>query len=552
MKIFSGTKIATKLTMLYSAIFFGVIVLITLSTYFGLDFFLSRQAKDNIVLSSSALTRNIYDSVEAQDKAIDAQKEKEEKEAQDKVNAQLTKAATEEKAQLTQAAKLTEAAKEKDELSSIPEKNDDLTHESENDSESELEVHITPYATMTPTPLIDDDSSIPVVIDDNIWKINNDHLALGFIATLFDSNGKLLSTSEPFVKIDYLNKPGEIFTINRDDRNIMALNTVLKIRNKPYYLQVLKEMNEESAFLHLLLIALICVGFLGLLLSFLTGYIVSRRMLKPIEEITKSTKQISAQDLKQRIRTDGPDDELRHLSLTINEMLERLELSFNNQARFVSDASHELRTPVQVIMGYSRMLERWGKQDASVLDESVLAIRKESENMTLLIEHLLFLARGERTDIKIIKEKIEFVKLLEEITKETRMIAGNREIYLDIGNISDTQVYLNGDRNLIKEMLRAILDNSIKYTAENGTINIRLVSTEDKIKLSIEDNGEGISQEQIPFLFERFYRADPARRRDKSGAGLGLSIVKWIADAHEVEIDVKSELGSGTIVKMSF
>jgi signal transduction histidine kinase len=280
----------------------------------------------------------------------------------------------------------------------------------------------------------------------------------------------------------------------------------------------------------------------GIFISILSGFIISREMLRPLSQITATAQSISIHDLNQRINVSGPEDELTKLSTTFNEMIDRLQKSFDRQNQFVSDASHELRTPISVIQGYINLLDRWGKEEKTILQESITVIKNEAANMGELIEKLLFLARGDSSAYNLNREQFWLDEFIEEVFKETQIIASQHRILLK----RNDRVLFYGDRKMLKQMLRAILDNGIKFTPSQGEIIINSYLVNDTVKLELEDTGVGIPQTEIPFIFNRFYQVDKARIKIQSGSGLGLAIVKWIVDAHQGNIEVTSRIGGGT------
>lgn len=310
------------------------------------------------------------------------------------------------------------------------------------------------------------------------------------------------------------------------------------------YLQVVRNMEKEYAFLKILFIVMAAADFVGIILSVLVGFIISRRILNPIDNITKTAKNISISDLNSRIEVGETDDELTRLAVTFNEMIERLKVSFEKQNQFVSDASHELRTPISVIQGYANLIDRWGKDDQKVLQESIEAIKNETSNMGELVERLLFLARGDIGRLKLSKENIKLAQLAEEVVKESRLIAPEHNLNF----IVDESIEVNADRKMLKQMLRALVDNSIKFTPKGGKIGIFAELETNKVKIIVRDTGAGIHQNEIENIFNRFYRVDKARTKETGGSGLGLSIVKWIVDAHDGEIFVESTVGKGTSI----
>jgi len=249
--------------------------------------------------------------------------------------------------------------------------------------------------------------------------------------------------------------------------------------------------------------------------------------------------------LDTRIRVDDLQEELKNVAVAINGMLDRINESQAAQARFVSDASHELRTPIAVIQGYANLLDRWGKEDEKTLSESVSAIKDEADNMKELVEQLLFLARGDSNRIKLVEERIELPALIEEVAGETRMLDSGHEFIVSGGDAA-----IIADRSLIKQALRILVDNAIKYTDNGGEIIIAAARDGASARLSVTDSGIGISPEILPHVFDRFVRADESRTRATGGAGLGLSIAQWIAARHSGHMEVVSREGIGTRITL--
>lgn len=214
----------------------------------------------------------------------------------------------------------------------------------------------------------------------------------------------------------------------------------------------------------------------------------------------------------------------------------------NQQKQFVSDASHELRTPIAIIQGYTEMLERWGKDDPAILDESINSLSQEIANMKDLLEKLLFLSRSDKNTLQFDKEPFNLSMLCQEVIKETSFIDDEHDIE---PKISD-DVILIGDRGLIKELIRILMDNALKYTPEGGKIILSCAIAKHNIILSVKDSGIGIPKAHIPHLFERFYRVDEARNKRTGGTGLGLAIAKQIIQVHNAQISITSKLNIGT------
>ncbi len=255
---------------------------------------------------------------------------------------------------------------------------------------------------------------------------------------------------------------------------------------------------------------------------------------------------INASRLDTRIQIDDTQQELKSLARAINSMLDRINESYRAQVRFVSDASHELRTPISVIQGYANLLDRWGKHDEKTLQESINAIKDEAANMKELVEQLLFLARGDNDTIVLQPEVFSLTELAREVTAEFSMIDATHHFELLPGEDN----LVRCDRGLIKQALRILVDNAVKYTDPGGHITLATARGGGKATVSVTDDGIGIKAEAVPHIFDRFYRADASRARATGGAGLGLSIAHWIASRHDGHMEVLSREGIGTRITL--
>ncbi|AHM58063.1 signal transduction histidine-protein kinase ArlS (plasmid) [Peptoclostridium acidaminophilum DSM 3953] len=308
-----------------------------------------------------------------------------------------------------------------------------------------------------------------------------------------------------------------------------------------------KHAENEQDLLSAVAIASTLISFLifMLCLSFASG--MSKKQLRPIYAMTDQVRDISTSRLSARLDIRGTKDELKDLAATFNKLMDEIEASYENQRRFVSDASHELRTPIAVIKGYADMLARWGASDQSVLEEGIDAIKDEAQGMQSLVESLLFIARSDRNTLNMEKAEFNISELMDEIIKETRLIDSDHAIEGQV----QPGCMLYGNHEKIKQAIRIFVDNSIRYTPAGGGISISLRASGRDAVINVRDSGIGIASEDLPRIFERFYRADKSRSRldeDKksSGSGLGLSIAKIIIDAHRGSIHVQSKQGEGT------
>ncbi|MBC2578779.1 HAMP domain-containing sensor histidine kinase [Clostridium sp. DJ247] len=346
---------------------------------------------------------------------------------------------------------------------------------------------------------------------------------------------------------DFYYKLDSIHTIKIDGKSIMVLNNKIELKDKIIYVQISKDLSKEKEYLGLLLYILISLNIIILIIIIIFGSRASKKMLRPIDKMTETAKEISVYSLDRRLDVSYSHDELKELAQTFNDMLDRIQQSYEQQNQFVSDASHELRTPIAVIQGYANLLDRWGKNDKEVLEESIGAIKNEAENMKDLVEKLLFLARSDKNTQKIEKENFYINELIDEVIKETKLIESNYKII----NEHNEKIIINADRKLIKQALRIFVDNSIKFTPENGYIKINTFLENRNLLIIVEDNGIGIAKEDLPFIFNRFYRADKSRTKKSGGTGLGLAIAKWIIYKHNGGILVESRLNYGTKIKVT-
>jgi len=302
-----------------------------------------------------------------------------------------------------------------------------------------------------------------------------------------------------------------------------------------------------------LLFILVRGSFVGLLLSAAMGALLARRALRPIHAVTQTAVQINrADDLGRRIPHVGPPDEVGQLAGAFNEMLERLERIFRVQQRFVADVSHELRTPLTTVRANVDLLRRMGGADEASLN----AIQSETDRLIRLVGDLLLLARADAGRLPIAREPVEIDGVLAEVAQQTRVLSGDRlQVAVECpASEPGEPLVVSGDADRLKQLLLNLADNAVKHTPDGGRVSLCLTQTDGWVRLTVADTGAGIPPEDLPHIFERFYRAEKSRWRrpvanDTSpgaGVGLGLSIARWIAEAHGGRIELQSELGQGS------
>jgi signal transduction histidine kinase len=291
------------------------------------------------------------------------------------------------------------------------------------------------------------------------------------------------------------------------------------------------------------------VGLLGFVLLVGGAYLLTRAALSPVEAVVRAAGEMSEGDLSRRLPVANPKDEIGRLTTTINALLARLEVAFGHleetlsrQRRFAADASHELRTPLTSISGHARMLDEWALEgDKETARRSVGTIRREAGKMRGLVESLLTLTRGdEGAPMEVGRYDLGAVG--KEATETARAAADGRVSVEFVPN--EHEVTATFDRERVMQVASILLDNAVKYTPDGGKITVRVEAYDGGVALAVSDTGIGISEDRLPLVFERFYRADAARVEE--GAGLGLSIARQIAEAHGGAIEVRSKLGVGS------
>jgi two-component system OmpR family sensor kinase len=291
-----------------------------------------------------------------------------------------------------------------------------------------------------------------------------------------------------------------------------------------------------------LLVLLLSGGMLAVLLAALVGWTTAAAALRPLEQMTETALQITrADDLSRRIPLSGPaQGEVGRLILAFNETLERLENLFETQRRFLADVSHELRTPLTTVLGNLDLMRKMGHLDA----ESLEAISSETQRMKRLVQDILVLTQAESGKLPLGRAELELDTLVLEVFQQSKVLAKER-VEVRLGQ--EDQARVVGDRDRLKQVLLNLTSNAIEYTPPGGTVTLGLACVGDWARVTVSDTGPGIPQDELPHIFERFYRVDRSRRRTgQGGAGLGLSIAYWITRSHDGRLEVASEVGKGT------
>jgi two-component system OmpR family sensor kinase len=326
--------------------------------------------------------------------------------------------------------------------------------------------------------------------------------------------------------------------------HLRVLSVPLSIGSRPAgTLQVAASLAVVEATQNTLLNVLVVGTIVAVTLAAFGVSFVTYRSLSPLESVTQTALQITrADDLSRRIPYQGPtDDEIGQLIEAFNQTLSRLENLFYTQRRFVADVGHELRTPLTVIKGNINLMRRIGCSD----EESLDSIEDEVDRLTRMVGDLLLLARAEAGKLPLNRVIVELDTLLLEVLQQSQVLS-HEKLDLRLGDID--QALVCGDRDRLKQVLINLVSNAVKYTPAGGEVIVSLIKEDGFAKFTIKDNGPGIPAEDLPHIFERFYRIEKSRTRsaDGKGFGLGLSIAYWIIKHHEGDIEVDSTEGEGT------
>ncbi|MDI6770425.1 MAG: ATP-binding protein [Anaerolineales bacterium] len=367
---------------------------------------------------------------------------------------------------------------------------------------------------------------------------------------IWDTQGKLVSASpglgsfkEPLDPVGL--QAGK--TIYRDvyisQGHLRTLSMTVVLGGHPFVvIQAATSLSLLDATLRNLVNILVGMTLFATLLAALASWFGVGQALAPLKTVTAAALQITrADDLSRRIPYRGQDnDEVGQLIYAFNETLERLEKLFLSQQRFLADVSHELRTPLTVIKGNADLMRRMKSLD----EESLTSIKDEADRLTRLVGDLLLLTQAESGKLPLDFKPVELDTLLLDVSKEMHVLARER-VQLKVTEIDQIQV--NGDRDRLKQVLLNLVSNAIKYTPQGGEVFLSLSKVGGQARLIVRDSGPGIPAEDLPHIFERFYRAEKSRTRSESGGfGLGLSIANWIITHHGGRIEVNSQEGKGT------
>jgi heavy metal sensor kinase len=284
-----------------------------------------------------------------------------------------------------------------------------------------------------------------------------------------------------------------------------------------------------------------------LLVAGIGGFLLAKKNLSPVVGMSNQAKRISATNLQERLQVNNPKDELGQLAQVFNELLSRLQHSFENMREFMADASHELRTPLAIIRGEADVVLSKDREDGEY-KESLAIIQDEAKRLSRIVDDMLALARADAGQHSLKVQEFYLNDLVEEVCRSMQVLATRKQVSLNLQPTAD--LTFCGDEDMIRRLILNLLDNAVKYTPSGGSITVKIERNASVVTITISDTGVGIPAEAMPHVFERFYRVDKARSRSDGGSGLGLAIAKWVAEAHNGSIEVVSQPGQGSTFRV--
>lgn len=334
-----------------------------------------------------------------------------------------------------------------------------------------------------------------------------------------------------------------------DEDHILVYRAPITIKNERGTIEIATNLETFDHFNDTLLWVMVIGGFLAVCISAASGWAIAKQFLRPVKALAVTIQNVKKNGLQERVANIENGDELSQLASLFNELMDQLEVSFRQQKQFVDDASHELRTPITILEGHLNLLNRWGKGDPAILEESLTASLQEVRRLKGLVQGLLALSRAESSTLTDYIEQIRIEPFLAQTLRRTE------DLYPEFTFC----VKVEGAGKMVKisplhleQMLFIVIENAVKYSGDHNEIDIRCYEEKKRVCISIQDYGLGIPTAEIHHVFDRFYRVDRARSREIGGTGLGLAIAKNLIQHYQGEIAITSIEDEGTRVTMSF
>jgi two-component system heavy metal sensor histidine kinase CusS len=343
---------------------------------------------------------------------------------------------------------------------------------------------------------------------------------------------------------------GGVAAVALSSSHYRTLETEATMPGRSYRILVAAPLEGTELTLRRLREVLLWAAPLVLLIGSLGGYWMSRRVLKPVDAITRAAQSIGIENLSQRLEVPAVGDELARLSETWNNMLDRLEAAVKRLSQFTADASHELRTPITLIRATAELALRRERSPETYRD-ALRHIIDDADRTTRLIEDLLLLARADTGPPALLLDRVELASLVRDVCEQGQLLAQARQLEIST-EAPEQPVYVVANDPALRQLLLLLVDNAVKFTPAGGRITVSVGAELSGATVTVRDTGIGIPDTALPHVFERFYRVDESRNREAGGAGLGLSIAQWIAERHHARLEAESMVGHGSAFRVRF
>ncbi|MHA7139197.1 HAMP domain-containing sensor histidine kinase [Rossellomorea arthrocnemi] len=339
-------------------------------------------------------------------------------------------------------------------------------------------------------------------------------------------------------------------TLIESEKNQMLIGKS-PIRSNQFngYIEIIQPLNRYEKIMKNLFWMMTITGVLALLISAIIGYFMAKSFVRPLNKLSETMRSIERKGFHERVEIVKAHDEISDLSQIFNKMMSEIEKSFQQQQQFVEDASHELRTPIQVLEGHLALLNRWGKKDPTILEESLQVSLEELERVKRLIGELLELSRADREKFDLQTVRANPQKVVDKVIRDFKFLH-QEHTFLCLDELDHETMVTIMPRHL-EQIMIILLDNAVKYSDSHSNIEIKLMNREDDVMIEVKDEGIGIPEEDLPKIFARFYRVDKARSREKGGYGLGLAIASKLIQNYNGEILALKNEPAGTIIRIS-
>ncbi|NEW06667.1 HAMP domain-containing histidine kinase [Paenibacillus sp. SYP-B3998] len=371
---------------------------------------------------------------------------------------------------------------------------------------------------------------------------------------MIDQRGETILTATNHFETDWIvsqpvNQPQLFDTVHGED-HLLIYRSPISTQIWSGTIEIASNLETFDHFNQTLFWVMVIGGLFAIFISGLSGLAIAKQLMRPIRALDTAIRSVKQKGLKERVTTIENGDELSSLTQLFNDLMDQLESSFRQQKQFVEDASHELRTPITILEGHLSLLNRWGKTEPTVLEESLDASLQEVRRLKGIVQQLLTLTKIESQSSFARSELIPIEPLLVQTVKRVGVLHPEFDFEVEASQIDGQRLNINALH--MEQILLIVLDNAIKFSIDHKKIVVQAHCSKNEIQITVQDHGIGIPLEDLPNVFDRFYRVDKARNREIGGTGLGLSIAKQLVQNYQGEIFITSIENEGTVVTLKF